>query len=64
MAFINCNVYYLKPTPARISQLLFLALFLLLFIQTEYRGHDQINAAVNAFFRADPLVLVSYLLAA
>lgn len=49
---------------ARISQLLFLLLFLLLFITTEYRGHDQINAAVNAFFRADPLVLVSYLLAA
>jgi polyferredoxin len=54
----------MKPTTARISQLLFLALFLLLFIQTEYRGHDQINAAVNAFFRADPLVLASYLLAA
>jgi polyferredoxin len=54
----------LKKKTARISQLLFLALFLLLFIQTEYRGHDQINAAVNAFFRADPLVLVSYLLAA
>jgi ferredoxin len=54
----------MKPTKARISQLLFLILFLLLFIQTEYRGHDQINAAVNSFFRADPLVLVSYLLAA
>lgn len=54
----------MKTTAARISQLLFLALFLLLFIQTEYRGHDQINAAVNAFFRADPLVLASYLLAA
>jgi ferredoxin len=35
-----------------------------LFVQTEYRGRDEINAAVNAFFRADPLVLVSYLLAA
>ena len=54
----------MKLTPARISQILFLALFLLLFVQTEYRGHDEINAAVNAFFRADPLVLFSYLLAA
>jgi polyferredoxin len=53
-----------KRTPARISQLFFLALFLILFVQTEYRGHDEINAAVNAFFRADPLVLFSYLLAA
>jgi len=52
-----------KPTPARISQLIFLALFLILFVQTEYRGHDEINAAVNAFFRIDPLVLFSYLLA-
>jgi ferredoxin len=54
----------LKRNPARISQLLFLALFLILFVQTEYRGRDEINAAVNAFFRVDPLVLFSYLLAA
>ena len=31
---------------------------------TEYRGRDEINAAVNSYFRADPLVLLSYLLAA
>jgi len=54
----------MKLTTPRIFQLLFLLLFLLLFVQTEYRGHDEINAAVNAFFRADPLVLFSYLLAA
>jgi len=54
----------MKRSPARISQLLFLLMFLLLFLQTEYRGFDEINAAVNAFFRADPLVLFSYLLAA
>ena len=53
----------MKFTPARICQLIFLALFLILFIQTEYRGHDEINAAVNTFFRVDPLVLFSYLLA-
>jgi polyferredoxin len=54
----------MKRTPARISQLLFLGLFLILFLQTEYRGRDEINAAVNTFFRVDPLVLFSYLLAA
>jgi len=53
-----------KLSPARICQLIFLALFLILFVQTEYRGHDEINVAVNAFFRVDPLVLLSYLLAA
>ena len=50
----------MKFTPARICQLIFLALF----VQTEYRGRDEINAAVNTFFRVDPLVLFSYLLAA
>ena len=54
----------MKRTPARISQLVFLALFLILFLQTEYRGRDEINAAVNTFFRVDPLILFSYLLAA
>jgi ferredoxin len=52
-----------KITTARLSQLLFLLLFLVLFIQTEYRGSDRISAAINSFFRADPLVLVSYLAA-
>ena len=54
----------MKFTPSRICQLIFLALFLVLFIQTEYRGRDEINAAVNAFFRVNPLVLFSYLFAA
>jgi len=53
-----------RITSARMSQLLFLALFLVLFLRTEYRGSDEINGAVNAFFRADPLVSASYLLAA
>jgi polyferredoxin len=52
-----------KITSARVSQLLFLVVFLVLFVQTEYRGSDTISAAVNSFFRADPLVLVSYLAA-
>lgn len=50
-----------KLSAARISQLFFLILFLVLFVQTEYRGSDSISTAVNSFFRADPLVLISYL---
>jgi polyferredoxin len=53
-----------KTTTARISQILFLLLFLYLFVQTEYRGSDQISVAVNSFFRGDPLVLACYVLAA
>ena len=52
-----------KITSARISQLLFLAIFLVLFLMTEYRGSDRIGVAMNAFFRADPLTAVSTLLA-
>ena len=52
-----------KIPSARISQLLFLLLFLVLFVQTEYRGSDRISIAVNSFFRADPLVGLSYFLA-
>lgn len=48
---------------AQVSQYLFLVLFVVLFVQTDYRGSDTINAAVNSFFRADPLVLASHLLA-
>ena len=50
-------------TSARICQLLFLLAFLVLFVNTEYRGSDKISAAINSFFRADPLVLLSYLAA-
>ncbi len=52
-----------KISLARISQWLFLVAFLVLFIQTEYRGSDRIPVAVNSFFRADPLVAACYLLA-
>jgi polyferredoxin len=54
----------LKITSARISQHFFLVIFLVLFVMTEYRGQDEINAAVNSFFRADPLVLLSFMLSA
>lgn len=53
-----------KINSARLSQYFFLLLFLLLFTQTEYRGHDEISLAVNSFLRADPLVLTTYVLAA
>ncbi|HZV81475.1 MAG TPA: 4Fe-4S binding protein, partial [Geobacteraceae bacterium] len=43
---------------------LFLAAFLVLFLMTEYRGSDRIVAAVNGFFRANPLTAVTTLLAA
>jgi polyferredoxin len=52
-----------RPTPARICQLLFLVVFLVLFLMTEYRGSDRIVAAVNAFFRANPLTAVTTMLA-
>jgi MauM/NapG family ferredoxin protein len=49
---------------SRVFQLIFLAAFLILFVVTDYRGQDTISVAVNSFFRADPLVAVSYLLSA
>jgi polyferredoxin len=48
----------------RFSQLLFLGAFLVLFVMTDYRGKDEISFAVNAFFRLDPFVLVTYILSA
>jgi polyferredoxin/Pyruvate/2-oxoacid:ferredoxin oxidoreductase delta subunit len=57
-----------QPRKARIniafiSQLIFLFLFLILFVTTEYRGKDEISIAINSFFRANPLVTASYLFA-
>jgi MauM/NapG family ferredoxin protein len=54
---------FFKFTPSRISQLFFLAAFLVLFVTTDYRGQDEISVAVNSFFRANPLVLVTFFLA-
>ncbi|HEX2965727.1 MAG TPA: 4Fe-4S binding protein, partial [Syntrophorhabdaceae bacterium] len=53
----------MRLNTARISQLIFLIVFLVLFIFTDYRGKDEIPVAVNSFFRADPLVGISYALA-
>jgi MauM/NapG family ferredoxin protein len=52
----------MKITSSRISQLIFLAVFIVLFVNTEYRGKDEISAAINSFFRANPLVAISYIL--
>jgi polyferredoxin len=48
----------------RASQLLFVALFLLLFRMTDYHGRDEIGYAVNIFFRWDPLAAAAATLAA
>ncbi len=54
----------MKITASRVFQLFFLILFLVLLVNTEYRGSDEISVAVNSFFRANPLVAATYLLAA
>ncbi|MBU0676213.1 MAG: 4Fe-4S binding protein [Proteobacteria bacterium] len=40
----------------RLSQLFCLGLFFLLFIKTDYAGHDELTYAVNILFRLDPLL--------
>lgn len=47
----------------RISQSFCLAVFLWLFLQTEYRGVDQLAYPVSLLFRIDPLVALADLLA-
>jgi MauM/NapG family ferredoxin protein len=54
----------MKLSVSRLFQLIFLALFFLLFLTTDYRGNDQVSLALNSFFRSDPLVVVSYVLSA
>lgn len=48
----------------RAAQAAFLLLFLFLFRQTDYHGTDEIGYAVNVFFRWDPLIAASAMLAA
>lgn len=48
----------------RIVQLLFLAVFIWLFLQTDYNGSDHLDAAVNILFRLDPFLALSVTLAA
>jgi polyferredoxin/formate hydrogenlyase subunit 6/NADH:ubiquinone oxidoreductase subunit I len=48
----------------RIAQLFFLAVFLVLFIKTDYNGSDHLEAAVNLFFRLDPFLAACVILGA
>jgi polyferredoxin len=48
----------------RLSQLIALALFLFLFINTDYTGSDQLQYAVNILFRIDPLLALTASVAA
>ncbi|HET7317957.1 MAG TPA: 4Fe-4S binding protein, partial [Nitrospirota bacterium] len=48
----------------RITQGLFLLLFLFLFIQTESKGNDELGYPVRLFLDFDPLILVTTLLSA
>ncbi|OEU63539.1 MAG: hypothetical protein BA870_05270 [Desulfuromonadales bacterium C00003094] len=47
----------------RLSQLLFLIVFLILFLHTDYQGQDQLSGVVNLLFRIDPLVALAASLA-
>ncbi len=47
----------------QISQAFFLLLFLFLFIKTDYNGTDELEYAVNIFFRLDPLIAACAILA-
>ena len=47
----------------RVGQALFFALFLFLFIKTDYSGSDELTWAVNLLFRIDPLLAFSAILA-
>lgn len=46
----------------RAVQLLFLSVFLLLFIKTDYNGSDHLDAAVNILFRLDPYLAACVML--
>ncbi len=48
----------------RLSQSVFVCLFLFLFVKTDYSGSDQLEYAVNILFRLDPLLAASAMLAA
>jgi len=53
-----------RPAPGlrRTVQLLILAVFLVLFITTTYRGGNQVNYPINVFFSIDPLAALTVLI--
>ncbi len=46
----------------RFSQTMFFALFLVLFVKTDYNGTDRLEAAVNLLFRLDPYLAAGVML--
>ena len=46
----------------RVSQGVFLALFIILFLKTDYNGADHLDTAVNLLFRLDPFVAACVML--
>jgi polyferredoxin len=54
----------LLVTLRRVSQLVFLSLFLVLFLKTDYSGSDQLEAAVNLLFRLDPFLAACVIMGA
>lgn len=56
----------IHPAPnlwRRLTQGLFLALFFILFVHTDYQGQDELSGAVNLLFRLDPLIALAATLA-
>jgi polyferredoxin len=47
----------------RLSQLFFLAAFIVLFLRTDYHGSDELAGAVNLLFRLDPFLAACVVLA-
>lgn len=56
--------YRLLQNIRRLSQLSFLAVFVFLFVNTDYTGSDELEYAVNILFRLDPFLAAVTMLAA
>lgn len=63
-AIKNQRHFFNRLLVRRISQLLFLAVFLFLFLATDYSDSDEIAYAVNILFRLDPFLAMATMLAA
>ncbi len=57
------TIHFSASAWRRLGQALFFALFLFLFITTDYSGADELTWAVNLLFRIDPLLAFSAMLA-
>ncbi|MFH0781395.1 MAG: 4Fe-4S binding protein [Pseudomonadota bacterium] len=60
---LNSRSQFTKMTLLRcLNQVLFLLLFLVLFLKTDYNGTDHLDVAVNLLFRLDPFVAACVML--